>query len=118
MIRREPVLPPEFIYPVEDWRMVEREFVPALLSQTESIFATANGYFGMRGGFEEGTPAYEHGTFVNGFHETWPIPYGERAHGFATTGQTIINVPTKSSGCMWTTAGRPRIYARAPLRTR
>nr|WP_245245665.1 glycosyl hydrolase family 65 protein [Methylocaldum sp. RMAD-M] len=73
--------------------MVEREFVPALLSQTESIFATANGYFGMRGGFEEGTPAYEHGTFVNGFHEIWPIPYGERAHGFATTGQTIINVP-------------------------
>jgi alpha,alpha-trehalose phosphorylase len=47
----------------------------------------------MRGAFEEGTPAYEHGTFVNGFHETWPVPYGEWAHGFATTGQTIVNVP-------------------------
>jgi alpha,alpha-trehalose phosphorylase len=93
MIRHEPVLPPEFIFPVEDWRMVERRFVPALLAQTETMFATANGYLGMRGGFEEGTPAYEHGTFVNGFHETWPIPYGERAHGFATTGQTIVNVP-------------------------
>ncbi len=93
MICHEPILPPEFIYPVEDWRVVEREFVPKFLGQTETIFTTANGYLGMRGGFEEGTPAYEHGTFVNGFHETWPIPYGERAHGFATTGQTIVNVP-------------------------
>jgi alpha,alpha-trehalose phosphorylase len=93
MIRHDPVLPPEFIYPVEDWRMVEREFVPAFLAQTETVFALANGYLGMRGGFEEGTPAYQPGTFVNGFHETWPIPYGEKAHGFATTGQTIINVP-------------------------
>lgn len=96
MIRHEPVLPPEFIYPVEDWRVVEREFVPEFLGQTETIFSTANGYLGMRGGFEEGMPSYEHGTFVNGFHETWPIPYGERAHGFATTGQTMVNVPDGS----------------------
>ena len=47
----------------------------------------------MRGAFEEGEPAYRHGTFVNGFHETWPIPYGEWAFGFATTGQTIANLP-------------------------
>ena len=47
----------------------------------------------MRGAFEEGEPAYRHGTFVNGFHETWPIPYGERAFGFATTGQTMVNLP-------------------------
>jgi alpha,alpha-trehalose phosphorylase len=93
MLRHEPMLPPEFVYPIEDWRMVEREFTPAFLSQMETIFSTANGYLGMRGAHEEGTPAWEHGTFVNAFHETWPIPYGERAHGFATTGQTIINVP-------------------------
>src|SRR5262249_52128614 len=41
----------------------------------------------------EGEPTYRHGTFINGFHETWPIPYGERAFGFATTGQTIVNAP-------------------------
>jgi alpha,alpha-trehalose phosphorylase len=93
MLRREPELPPEFIFPVEDWRVVESEFAPSLLAQTETIFATANGYLGMRGGFEEGTPAFEHGTFINGFHETWPIPYGEREHAFATTGQTMVNVP-------------------------
>ena len=48
---------------------------------------------GIRGTFEEGEPAYRHGTFINGFFETWEIPYGERAFGFATTGQTIVNVP-------------------------
>jgi alpha,alpha-trehalose phosphorylase len=35
----------------------------------------------------------EPGTFVNGFHETWPILHPELAHGLARTGQTIVNVP-------------------------
>ena len=46
----------------------------------------------MRGNFEEGDPAFERGTFINGFCESWPIIYGEEAHGFAKTGQTIVNV--------------------------
>ena len=37
----------------------------------------ANGYLGMRGNPEEGRDAYAHGTFVNGFHETWPIRHAE-----------------------------------------
>jgi alpha,alpha-trehalose phosphorylase len=93
MIKRDLVLPPEDVYPIEEWRYVERGFAPQFLPQGETIFAVANGYLGMRGAFEEGQPAYRHGTFVNGFHETWPIPYGERAFGFATTGQTITNLP-------------------------
>ena len=47
----------------------------------------------MRGAFEEGGPAGQHGTFINGFYESWPIPYGESAFGFARHGQTIVNVP-------------------------
>ena len=47
----------------------------------------------MRGAFQEGPPSFLHGTFVNGFYETWPIPYGEKAFGFAKTGQTMVNVP-------------------------
>jgi alpha,alpha-trehalose phosphorylase len=93
MIKHDPVLPPEFLYPIEEWRWVERAFTPQFLPQAETVFAVANGYLGMRGAFEEGEPAYRHGTFVNGFHETWPIPYGERAFGFATTGQTMANLP-------------------------
>src|SRR6516164_1522093 len=91
MIKHDLVLLPELIYPVEEWRLVERTFAPQYLPQGETIFAVANGYLGMRGAYEEGEPAYRHGTFINGFHETWPIPYGERAFGFATTGQTIVN---------------------------
>jgi alpha,alpha-trehalose phosphorylase len=93
MIKHDLVLPPEFLYPIEEWRWVEKTFAPQFLPQAETIFAVANGYLGMRGAFEEGEPAYRHGTFANGFHETWPIPYGERAFGFATTGQTIVDLP-------------------------
>jgi alpha,alpha-trehalose phosphorylase len=93
MIKHEPVLPPELLYPIEAWRWVERSFAPQFLPQAETIFTVANGYLGVRGAFEEGEPAYQHGAFVNGFHETWPIPYGEWAFGFATTGQTIADVP-------------------------
>ncbi len=71
---------------------MERRFAPRFIEQTETIFALANGYLGIRGSFEEGRPVLRSGTFVNGFHETWPIPYGEAAHGFARTGQTMLNV--------------------------
>ena len=93
MIKHDPVLPPEFIYPIDDWRLVEREFSLEFLGQNETLMSTANGYLGMRGGLFEGEPAFQHGTYVNGFYETWPIPYGEKAYGFAKTGQTIVNVP-------------------------
>ncbi len=63
------------------------------LGVTETLFAVANGYLGMRANPEEGRDAHAHGTFVNGFHETWPIRHAESAFGFAQTGQTIVNVP-------------------------
>src|SRR5829696_7143167 len=93
MLKLDPVLPPEFIYPIDDWRLVEKEFSTEFLPQNETVMSTANGYLGMRGGFTEGEPAFLHGTYVNAFYETWPIPYGEKAYGFAKTGQTMVNVP-------------------------
>ena len=59
----------------------------------ETLFALSNGYLGIRGTFDEGTPVFQKGTLVNGFHETWPIVYPEPAHGYASTGQTIVNTP-------------------------
>jgi alpha,alpha-trehalose phosphorylase len=47
----------------------------------------------MRGNPEEGREAHSHGTYLNGFHETWPIHHAEDAYGFAKTGQTIVNAP-------------------------
>ena len=84
---------PQHRFPVDPWRLVESEIDTSDLGLTETLFAVGNGYLGMRGNPEEGREAHEHGTFVNGFHETWPIRHAEAAYGFARTGQTIVNVP-------------------------
>jgi alpha,alpha-trehalose phosphorylase len=60
---------------------------------TETLFALGNGYLGLRGNQPEGRHAHEHGTFINGFHEIFPIRHAEQAYGFAEVGQTIINAP-------------------------
>ena len=80
-------------FPVDPWRLVETRHCVDDLGETETLFAVANGYLGMRANPPEGRDAHAHGTFVNGFHETWPIVYPETAYGLAHTGQTIINAP-------------------------
>ena len=80
-------------FPVDPWALVETSHQRDDLGVTETLFAVGNGYLGMRGNPEEGRPTYSHGTFVNGFHETWPIRHAESAFGFARTGQTIVNAP-------------------------
>jgi alpha,alpha-trehalose phosphorylase len=93
MLQREVQTFPTFIYPHDPWRLVEKKYTPKRMPQMETLFALANGYLGIRGTFEEGTPIYQKGTLINGFHETWPIVYGESAYGYAKTGQTIVNTP-------------------------
>ncbi len=92
MISKELKLPPKHIFPLDDWKIIQKRFAPKHLGQDETIFATGNGYLGLRGNHEEGTPVVERGTYINGFHEQWPIRYGESAYGFAKTGQTMLNV--------------------------
>ena len=92
MLHREPRTAPEYIYPVDEWRIIEKRFAPRYLEQSETIFTLANGYMGIRGAFEEGMPAFQNGNFINGFHETNPIVYAETAYGFAETAQTMLNV--------------------------
>ena len=80
-------------FPVEPWRLVETEYSADDLGHTETLFSLGNGYLGMRANPEEGRDAHSHGTYVNGFHETWEIKHAENAVGFAKVGQTIVNVP-------------------------
>jgi len=80
-------------FPVDPWALVEARYSDADLGTTETLFAVGNGYLGMRGNVEEGRDSYAHGTFINGFHETWPIQHAEEAFGFARVGQTIVNAP-------------------------
>ena len=80
-------------FPVDDWALTEAEYSTGDLGVTETLFAVGNGYLGMRGNVEEGRETHAHGTFINGFHEIWPIRHAEEAFGFARVGQTIVNVP-------------------------
>ena len=93
MIRQEIVLPPEHIYPPDEWRIREVRFSGEYSDRAETVFSLGNGFVGTRGTFEEGRPTLEPGTYINGFHETWPIVHPESAPGLARTGQTIINAP-------------------------
>lgn len=80
-------------WPIDEWRLVEKFPDSEQLGVTETLFNVGNGYLGMRGNVEEGRDSYAHGTFINGFHETWPINHAEEAYGFARVGQTIVNAP-------------------------
>lgn len=92
MLHHERLKPPPRDYPADEWNIIEKAFNPDFLAQLESMLALGNGYLGMRGCPEEGGPAAENSTLINGFYETWPIVYGEEAYGFAKAGQTICNV--------------------------
>ncbi len=80
-------------FPVDEWRLVERARSDDDSGVTETLFAVGNGYLGLRGNHPEGHQAFEHGTFVNGLHEIFPIRHAEQAYGFAEVGQTIVNAP-------------------------
>jgi alpha,alpha-trehalose phosphorylase len=81
------------VFPHDPWRLREVRYDLGHLGRNETLFAVANGYLGMRGNFEEGRDSYAHGTYINGFHETFSILHAEEAVGFARVGQTIVNVP-------------------------
>ncbi|EYR62498.1 kojibiose phosphorylase [Actinotalea ferrariae CF5-4] len=80
-------------FPTHPWQLTESFFDPEDHGTTETLFAVGNGYIGMRGNLEEGRDFHTHGTYVNGFHETWPIRHAEEAFGFAEVGQTVVNIP-------------------------
>lgn len=79
--------------PVDPWRWVETAPNAVPLSRSETLFALSNGFVGMRGNPDEGRDSHHQGTFVNGFHETWPIHHAEDAYGLARLGQTMVNAP-------------------------
>jgi len=86
----------EPIYPIDAWKIRETQLQPLHNKRSETLFALANGFIGMRGAFEEAYTGAENtsvdGTYLNGFYETEPIKYPEAAYGFAENGQTMLNV--------------------------
>src|SRR3954470_8658741 len=78
-------------FPIDEWKFIESEYSADDLGVTESLFAVGNGYLGMRGNVEEGRETFYHGTFINGFHETWPIREAGMAFGCARRGPPNVN---------------------------
>lgn len=70
MRRLDIAVPPEHLYPVDDWRIVEKRHTSRYYQRAETALSLGNGYLGIRGSYEEGCPALSPGTFINGFHET------------------------------------------------
>ncbi len=76
------------------WTLTDKEFDKSYQLK-ETLFSTANGYLGIRGNFEEGTPKNVpsvRGAYINGFYETEEIVYGEKLHGFPDNSQSILNI--------------------------
>ncbi len=79
-------------FEVDDWSVIETELPTDRLAQTESVFALGNGHIGLRGNLDEGEPHGLPGTYLNGYYESRPLPYGEVGFGYPEVGQTVVNV--------------------------
>ncbi|GAB2933600.1 glycoside hydrolase family 65 protein [Streptomyces heilongjiangensis] len=79
-------------YGVAPWALRERHLDLGLLPQSESVFALSNGHIGWRGNLDEGEPHGLPGSYLNGVHETHPLPYAEAGYGYPESGQTVIDV--------------------------
>jgi len=101
-------------FPADPWALRETRFEASDLGVTESLFAVGNGHLGLRGNQDEGRDVHAHGTFVNGFHEVWPIRHAEDAYGFARVGQSILNAPDAKTIAL-TVDGEPLRLSTATL---
>ena len=68
-------------------------YTPKAIAANETLFTTANGTLGLRGDFEEKQGSVHKGTYINGFFDSEPIIYGEKAYGYAEHHETILNLP-------------------------
>src|SRR6188768_4473875 len=82
-------------FPVDTWRLVEVGRGDDDGGLTGTLFAIGNGYLGLRADWAPDPQSA--GTYVNGFHETFPIVYPETAHALAKAGQSILNAPDAKS---------------------
>jgi len=79
---------------MESWIIEQTDFSDVSVNKhMESLFTQGNGYIGVRGDSQFSDHIYQKGTFINGFYESGPITYGEKAYGYAENWQTIIPLP-------------------------
>ena len=81
-------------FPIDTWRLVESG-LGGDGGLTGTLFAIGNGYLGLRADWAPDPESA--GTYVNGFHETFPIVHAEHATALARTGQSLLNAPEAKS---------------------
>jgi maltose phosphorylase len=76
----------------DPWTIVEEGFDPAYQRVSESVFAVANEFMGVRGYFEEGYSG-DHllGSYFNHLYEMMDIRHDQVFKGFVTQGAAMIN---------------------------
>lgn len=79
----------------DPWKIREEGFDSDKRGVSESLFAQANGYIGLRGTFDEpsNVGAQIEGTFLNGVYVREAIHYDENAYGFASHNNKLVCVP-------------------------
>ena len=83
------------------WTIRQTQLQSRHVGKWETIFALANGQLGLRGTLDDARTIYHTGTYLNGFHDTEPIVYGEHAYGYATHRQRMLNVTDGTSILLW-----------------
>jgi alpha,alpha-trehalose phosphorylase len=63
MLKRRLEVPPEHLYPADEWRVRETRHSDRYFPRAETAFSLSNGYLGIRGSFDEGRPSWAPGTF-------------------------------------------------------
>ncbi len=77
---------------VDPWRVIENSFHPEQSRVSESIFALANEYMGVRGYFDEGYSADRlMGSYFNGFYEEAPIVQAASYRGIINKIRFMVN---------------------------
>src|ERR1700759_182524 len=76
----------------EPWEGWETDLRLDELAQPDSVFPLSNFHIGLRGTLDEGEPYGLPGTYLAGFYELRPLPYGESGYGYPEEGQTVVNV--------------------------
>ena len=82
-------------FPIDEWRLIETRLGDDDGGLTGTLFTVGNGYLGLRADWCPDPQSA--GTYVNGFHETFPIKHAEHTHTLARTGQTLLNAPDAKS---------------------
>lgn len=81
----------DHLFRVDPWVLREDSYDPDNCAARETLFTLGNGCLGIRGCQEEAESSWWRGSYLNGFYESRPIVYGERAYGYADRYQTILN---------------------------